>query len=266
MNPVAASARGRRIDYQVQRGMVWCGLPLMVFTVGGLALAGLLPVPVGADWSTDHLVEFYTGHPTSLRAGLIVATIGLALLGPLTAVLATLMRRLPYAPAALATVQQMGGTLVIVVTVVPLIIMNTAAFRPDRDPAITMAINDFGWLLFITPISLFFLQELPLAVAILIDDSDDPVFPRWVGYVNVFVPLSFVPALLPYFVKSGPVAWQGVLTFYLGFTTFGVWVFVMMWASLRALRRSANTAPFDSEGASLLTDSNRESADGRSGG
>ena len=246
MSSPATSARARRIDYQVHRAMVWCGLPLMVFTAGGLTLAGLLPVPVGADWSSERLVEFYGGHPTSLRAGLILATIGLALLGPLTAVIATQVRRLPYAPAALATVQQMGGTLVIVVTVLPMIIMNTAAFRPDRDPAIIMAINDFGWLLFITPISLFFLQELPIAVAILLDDSDDPLFPRWVGYVNIFVPLSFLPALLPYFVKSGPVAWHGVLTFYLGFITFGVWVFVMMWASLRALRRSANLAPFDS--------------------
>ena len=71
------------------------------------------------------------------------------------------------------------------------------------------------------------------------DRSPRPVYPRWVGYSNLWVPLSFVPALMAYFFKSGPFAWQGLLVFYLGLTTFGAWVVIMMWAMLRAVREEA---------------------------
>ena len=87
-----------------------------------------------------------------------------------------------------------------------------------------------------TAIGLFFCQEVPIGIAILMDRSNRPVFPRWVGYVNLWVPLTFVPALLPYFFMTGPFAWQGLLVFYLGLSTFGLWVVVMTWALLRAVR------------------------------
>lgn len=139
LDPVAEAARGLRTQYQVQRAMVWCGVPLMMFTAGGLTLAGMLPIPVGSDWAAERVAQFYGAHPTATRAGLVLAMIGLTMLGPLTAVVCAQLRRIPHAPAALANLQQMGGTLVIVVTVLPMITMNTAAFRPERDPAITMA-------------------------------------------------------------------------------------------------------------------------------
>jgi hypothetical protein len=66
-------------------------------------------------------------------------------------------------------------------------------------------------------------QQVPIAVAILLDRSPRPVFPRWVGYLNLWVPLSCFPAFLIYFFKSRPLAWQGILVFYLGLATFGAW-------------------------------------------
>jgi hypothetical protein len=152
------------------------------------------------------------------------------------------MLRIESAPPALANLQQIGGICVVIVTVLPLIVMNVAAFRPDRDPAVIQGINDLAWLLLVTPIGLFFLQDIPIAVAILMDRAARPVFPRWVGYANIWIPLTFLPAFFPYFAKTGPVAWQGLLVFYLGLATFGIWVLIMMWALLRALRQQEKEA------------------------
>ncbi|EHB55176.1 hypothetical protein MycrhDRAFT_2370 [Mycolicibacterium rhodesiae JS60] len=58
----------------------------------------------------------------------------------------------------------------------------------------------------VTPIVLFSCQEVPIAVAILMDRSPNPVLPGWVGYANLWIPLTFLPALLAYFVTTGPVA------------------------------------------------------------
>jgi hypothetical protein len=223
----------------VQRAMAWSGVPLIVLTFSGFILARLLPVPPGANLTAEQIAQFYSAHPTMSRLGFLLASVGLGCLAPLVALISAQMMRIDGVPAALANLQQIAGTCVVIVTVIPCILMNVAAFRPDRNPITTQAINDLAWLLFVTPIVVFVLQEVAIAVAIFMDRSARPIFPRWVGYANLWIPLSFLPALLPYFAKSGPVAWQGVLVFYLGLGTFGAWVIIMMWALLRALREQA---------------------------
>jgi hypothetical protein len=227
------------MSYKVQRTMALSGIPLIVLTSTGYLLAGLLPVPPGANLSAAQIGEFYSSHTTLSRLGFLLAATGLGFLAPLVALISTQMKRIDGVPESLANLQQIAGTCVVLVAFVPEIIMNVAAFRPDRDPVVTQAINDLAWLVLITPIVVFVLQEVAIAVAIFMDHSERPIFPRWVGYANLWVPLSFLPAILPYFTKTGPVAWQGILVFYLGLTTFGAWVIIMMWALLRALREQA---------------------------
>ncbi len=226
----------------VQRAMAWCGVGLIVLTFAGFILARLLPVPPGANLTADQIADFYSAHPTTTRLGFLLASVGLCLLGPMVALITTQMLRIDGAPAGLAQLQQIGGICVIIVTVIPTTMMNVAAFRPDRNPFAIQALNDLAWLLLVTPIGLFFLQEVPIGVAILMDRSARPVFPRWVGYANLWVPLTFVPALLPFFFKTGPFAWQGLLVFYLGLATFGAWVVIMVWALLRAVREQATSS------------------------
>jgi hypothetical protein len=219
--------------------MAWSGLGVLLLTFGGFVLARLLPVPPGANLSAEQIADFYNAEPTMTRAGLLVASLGLSLLAPMVALITSLMLRINTAPPGLAYLQQVGGIGVVVVTVLPMIVMNVAAFRVDRNPVAIQAINDLAWLVLITPIGLFAMQDLPIAMAILMDRSAPPLFPRWVGYANIWIPLTFIPALCAYFVTTGPVAWQGVLVFYLGLATFGVWVVIMTWALLRAVRQIA---------------------------
>jgi hypothetical protein len=222
-----------------ERAMAWSGLVVIVLTLSGFTLARLLPVPPGANLDPVQIAQFYGAHPTPTRLGFLLATLGLGFLAPMTAAIAVAMLRIKDAPPVLALLQVIGGVGVVMMTVIPTILMNVAAFRPDRNPMVTQAISDIAWLLFVTPIALFFFQEVPIAVAILMDRSPRPVFPRWVAYANLWIPLTFLPALLPYFVKTGPLAWQGLLVFYLGLTTFGAWVIIMMWALLHANRHQA---------------------------
>lgn len=236
----------------VERAMAWSGLVVIVLTLSGFVLARLLPVPPGADLDPGQIAQFYSAHPTSTRLGFLLTTVGLGFLAPMTAAIAIAMLRIKDAPPVLAVLQIIGGVGVVTMTVIPTILMNVAAFRPDRNPMVTQAINDIAWLLFVTPIVLFFFQEVPIAVAILMDRSRKPVFPRWVAYANLWIPLTFLPALLPYFFKTGPLAWQGLLVFYLGLATFGAWVAIMMWALLNASRNHADlvTVAVDQSGTS----------------
>src|SRR6516225_4260754 len=119
--------------HSVQRAMAWSGIGVIVLTAAGFVLARLLPVPPGADLSAQQVADFYSAHPTATRLGFLVASVGLCFLGPMVALITTQMLRIDGAPASLAQLQQIGGIGVIVVVVVPTIMMNAAAFRPDRD-------------------------------------------------------------------------------------------------------------------------------------
>jgi hypothetical protein len=78
-------------------------------------------------------------------------------------------------------VQLITGAATGVVLLVPLLLMTAISFRPDRSPELTMTLNDISWLLFITPIGPFMIQNIAIGTAILRDQRG--LLPRWVGYV-----------------------------------------------------------------------------------
>jgi hypothetical protein len=97
---------------------------------------------------------------------------------------------------------------------------------------IVLALNDLAWLPFVGIISLFMVQCAAIAACVL-QGMNQTVFPRWAGYFNIWAALLLSPAVLIYFFKSGPFAWDGVLVFWIGLTVLGVW-FAVMSVVLRA--------------------------------
>jgi hypothetical protein len=49
------------------------------------------------------------------------------------------------------------------------------------------------------------------------------VFPRWVSYWAIFTGLSFLPITAMPFFKTGPLAWNGAITFWGLFGTYFIW-------------------------------------------
>jgi hypothetical protein len=231
------SQREHDVSNIVQRALAWSGSITIVGCLVGFVMAGFLPVPPGANLSAAQIAEFYSSNTSMIRIGLLLINIAMCFFAPMIALTTDQMLRINNAPRVLAHLQAIAGAAVVVFASAGPMFMNIAAFRPGRAPEITQALNDIGWILFIAPITVFLLQQFPIAVAVLMDSAEQPVFPRWVGYLNIWVPLSFLPAFLVYFAKSGPVAWQGVLVFYLGLATFGAWVIGMTYALVRATGR-----------------------------
>src|ERR1700758_1707738 len=105
---------------------------------------------------------------------------------------------------------------------VPLIVLAVAAFRPERSPETTQTLHDLGWMLLIMPFVPFTVQTACLGWAILQDNGTPPALPRWFGYFNLWVALSFIPGgVIPLF-KTGPLAYNGVFAFWIPFSIFFV--------------------------------------------
>jgi len=214
----------------------WAGPATVVVAMIGWLIAGVLPVPLGSESSIEAVVSFYS-HDTRVIAGLVISTIGVSLVFPLIAVIAVYMVRMEGRTPILAFLQLITGAATGVCLLLPLLLMTTIAFRPDRSPELTMTLNDIAWLLFITPIAPFMIQNVAIGVAILNDKRQ--TLPRWVGYVNFWIAFSFIPDPLAFFFHSGPFAWRGIFIFWLALTTYSVFLIVMGLTLRKAIRESA---------------------------
>ena len=224
-----------------QRIAVWCGAVFVVLFCAGLILAGWLPPPT-PSLTTDEVAAMYQAHANRIRLGMALVMSGSAFLLPFTAAISAQMRRMQDISHLSIYMQLGAGTANVLVLLLPPIILGVAAFRPERDPAITVALHDLGWLTLVTPYPLAMMQNFAIATGIFMDRSPRPVFNRSIAYLNIWVGLSFVPAVSSFFFKRGPFAWNGLLTFWLAATALLIWFIIMIQVLLRAIRRQEASA------------------------
>lgn len=215
---------------------VWCSpLATVMWLVGFLWLAGFAP-PLDPNASAQEIQAYYQENTNLVRIGLCLTMMGAALIGPFVSAISVQMKRIEgfYSPMANA---QLGlGMLMILLFVVPCFLLGTAAFRPERDPELIMLMNDAGWLPFVGAFQATFFQLLAITFCIL-NDKEQKVFPRWLGFFNFWVAILLLPAGLVLFFKTGPFAWDGVLAFWLVLTIFCGWFLIMFWEVRKAILR-----------------------------
>jgi len=224
------------VSKRIQLLCVWSGLATVVVVSIGFLVAGVLPLPLGPNSSTQEVVGFYS-HDTRVAAGLVIASLGVCLVFPLIALIGVYMARMEGRTPILTFLQLVTGAATGVLLLMPLLLMAAIPFRPDRTAELTVTLNDIAWLLFITPIGPFIIQNIAIGTAILSDTRG--LLPRWVGYLNYWVALSFLPDVLAFFFHSGPFAWRGIFVFWLAFVAYAVFL-VAMGLVLRAAIRAAD--------------------------
>jgi hypothetical protein len=190
-------------------------------------------MPLGPNSTTEEVVDFYS-HDTRVAAGLVIATLGVCLVFPLIALIGVFMTRMEGRTPILTFLQLITGAATGVFLVMPLLLMTVIPFRPDRTPELTVTLNDIAWLLFITPIGPFIIQNIAIGTAILNDRRG--LLPRWVGYLNYWVAFLFVPDVLAFFFHSGPFAWRGIFVFWLAFVAYAVFLIAMGLVLRNAIR------------------------------
>lgn len=114
------------------------------------------------------------------------------------------------------------------------------SYRVDTlDPGVIQIMNDFVWYLFMFVWPPFGLICLVLAAAILKDHNVPTVYPRWLGYLNIWAAILFSPAGLIVFWKEGPFAYNGIFAFWIpALVFFAIWLPLMVVMTLRAVTTS----------------------------
>lgn len=201
-----------------------------------LAFPGFWP-PMSPQLSADEVAAFYVENSAMIRFSMITFNLCAIMLVPFFMTIVVQMKRMAtpspvFAYSYLAAVAT-GSTLFAIADIFWLV----AAFRPERNPDLTLLLNDMAWLIFVAPVGMLVVQNLSLALGIYFDARREPVFPRWVAHLAILSALVMTPAVGAVMFTSGPLAWNGIISFWCRLGAFALFLVVMFFALRRAIKQ-----------------------------
>jgi hypothetical protein len=194
----------------------------LLFTIFWGGFGHNLP-PASPNLSGPDLAAYFALHHSAILFGHTMAALVSVLWIPWTAQLTVVMRRIEGSSPVLTIIQFTGGILTAWVLMFCPAIWATAAFRTDIDPNAIRTLNDLGFILFNITYAVTSVQAIAAGLVGLADHSARPVFPRWVCGWAIFAGLSFIPLTAMPFFKTGPLAWNGLISFWTLFGTYFIW-------------------------------------------
>lgn len=220
---------------KIEKGAAWLGLAMLGgFVVLFVFVAGLIP-PMDPGASAEQISKIYSEHGLRIRIGLALMTLFSVFFTPYLALLSRQVRRIEGYWGVMSLTQVMLSVTFPFGFMLCSISAMAAAYRPERNPDVTQALNDVFWFIFVGLVGPLIFQVVVLAFAVFIDKRERPSFPRWFGYFNIWYAILGVPGCAIYLFKSGPLAWNGVFAFWIPLTVFSIWWIVTTFMLIKAV-------------------------------
>jgi len=208
----------------------------MLFLAAFFLFPGFSP-PMSPTMTPEEVAAFFQANVASIRGVVVFGNLIGATLVPLFAMIAVQMLRVVNSSPVFAYSYIIAVGIGMTAFILADFAWGIAIFRPDRDPQLLSLLNDMAWFFFIAPVGCIIVQNLCLAGSIYLDARPDPVFPRWVAHFNVLAAVLMIPGAFAFLHKTGPLAFDGSLSFSLRLVTFAVYVAVMFFVLLGVLNR-----------------------------
>ena len=236
----------------MKRGMellcAWSGIIFAVFFFVGYVLIAHLFPPLSPADTAEQTATFYRGHTGAIRTGLLLCYIGTMFYLAFGSGIVGQTRRIRGVAPAITYLQIASYAAASLLIILPIMCWWTAAFRPDEWSAESVRlINDVGWISFVIGFAPFVTWVVATGVAILSDEAAHPLYPRWSGYLSLCMGLIQMSAAFLVFVKVGPFAWDGLVSWYIPFTDFFSWFVVITVLTVRAINNSGYETEADAE-------------------
>lgn len=114
-----------------------------------------------------------------------------------------------------------------------------AAFRPELSSEVIGVLADLGMFMLAIPGLVAMIQFVIVGFIIIRDVNPEPIFPRWVAYMNIWVGIISIPGCIIPFFKTGPFAWNGIIAFWIPAIAFGILINVLFFAMTKAAKHPA---------------------------
>ncbi|MGV0837611.1 hypothetical protein [Mycolicibacterium thermoresistibile] len=218
---------------------LWTGPAVGIVLLTALVAFPAFWPPMSPTLTAEQVASFYADNTAWIRFSQVTFNLCGIMILPFFLVIVVQMKRMKTQSHVFAycylTAVVSGATIFALSNIFFLV----AAFRPDRNPELVQVLNDLAWIVFIAPIGMVVAQFVLLALAVRFDDGPDPVFPRWVGHYSLATAVAMVPAAGAGVFQTGPLAWDGLLAFWLRNGAFAAFVVVMFFVLRRAVLRQA---------------------------
>lgn len=226
----------------------WGGIAFSVlFFTGFVGIARFFPPLSPAD-TAEQTAAIYREHTNAIRAGILICYVAAMFYLAFGSGIVGQTRRIRGVAPAITFFQIASYAAASIFIFYPLVCFLTAAFRPfETSPQSIQLINDFGWIGFVIGFPPFVTWVVATAIAILSDKAAQPLYPRWSGYLGLCMGfIQMAAAVLPFF-KSGPLAWNGLLPWYIPFTDFFAWFLIITVLTIKAVNKPGYEAAADGE-------------------
>jgi fumarate reductase subunit C len=220
-----------------ERVILWTLPPVAIIWVAAFLLFPGFTPPMSPKASAAEVAAFYRDDLSRIRYSMILFNWFCVALIPILMLIVERMRRMAHRTPVLryCVIGVSGAAPIAFLT--STVFWLIAAFRPDRSPDLTLLCNDLAWITFTCGVPFLVALCLFLALAIVWDDQERPVFPRWVARFNLGVAIALVPAAFAGLTQDGVFAWDGFVSFWVKNVAITLWLIVMaatLWHAMDA--------------------------------
>jgi hypothetical protein len=222
----------------------WGGIVFaLLFFVGFVGIARFVP-PLSPANTAAATAAIYRDHTNSIRTGLLMCYVGTMFFLAFGSGIVGQTRRIRGVAPAMTYFQIASYASAVLLIILPITCWFTAAFRPDgwSDESIAL-FNDFGWIAFVIGFPPFVTWVGATGLAILSDVSAKPLYPRWSGYLSLFMATVQISAAFLVYFKVGPFAWNGIFSWWIPMIDFFSWFIVITVLTVRAVDRKYEDEP-----------------------
>lgn len=195
--------------------------------------------------TVDEVARHYKEHHFGVAVAATLYTFAGITYPAWAAAVANQMNRIPSCSFNLIVIQILGSTITSILTTLPGLLFAWVAYRPDRNPEITYAINDLIWFVVIMPGTPLIIQAWCQAFAIFQDYEINPdpspsqhLYPKWFAWFLLLLPIVYFPPMACHFLYTGPFAWNGIFCFWIPVGLFGVQLNVTQYITWKVINKT----------------------------
>ena len=178
-------------------------------------------------------LRFFADFCLALTASqtLIRGSLGLA------TALATQMRRIEGSHHVLSNLQFGSAILQVMAFQIPTFCWLVISYRPEIDVNVLRLFHDLSWFMLVGAGGQAVTQFVAVGLCILSDKRQQPIYPRWLGFFNLWMAVTAIPGCIVMLFKTGPFAWDGLFGFWVVLIGFGLWTILNYVYTVKAILR-----------------------------
>lgn len=227
-----------RTNFLIWKCCAWAG---PIYLVGSLVswvlIAGFVPPP-RADWPLEHLARFYTDNSLRIRVGMMLTLNFQAFWVVWSLAIARVMRQVEGRDGMLSSLQVLCSILNWAIIAFALVFWLTASFRPEFRMAQDIALlNDLAWVVIDVSVTGTAFQYLCIGTVFLFDKRPQRLVPAWVCWLCFAASIVILSDTLIPFFASGPFSWHGMISFWMEYPLYFIWIAPVSYYILKAISR-----------------------------